>query len=122
VTQANAFPTTILRPPTHFAPDVFYIPEIHNPAHGTYFPEMNLHDTTKATIVADIATAQHEDVNRVIAFDVEAGTSWDASKEIASLVLDQVINEHGRVPAWCVDFLEEQLGVGFVRQCEREAA
>lgn len=123
MTQANAVPTTILRPPAHFAPAVFYIPEIHhNSRGGNYFPELNLHDTTKATIVANIASAEHEDVSRVIAFDVAAGTSWDASKEIASLVLDQVIAEYGKVPAWCVDFLEENLGVGFVRQCEREAA
>ena len=74
MTQADAVPTTILRPPAHFAPAIFYIPEIHNPTYGTYFPELRGSDTTKATIVADIASAEHEDVSRVIAFDVAAGT------------------------------------------------
>jgi hypothetical protein len=113
---------TTIRPAVQ-APAVIYIPEIHIPRIGTYFPELSGTATTKATVVADIAKAQHEDVSRVIAIDIAAGTSWDASKEIAGLVLDVVLSEHdGRVPAWCVDFLEEHLGVGYVRQCEQEAA
>ena len=119
--QANTTSTMIR--PAATAPTIFYIPEIHSGARGgNYFPEMNLHNATKATVVADIATAQIEDVSRVIAFDIAAGTSWDASKEIAHHVLDEILAKHGRVGAWCIDFLEEHLGVGFVRQCEREAA
>lgn len=103
-------------------PAVIYIPEIHNRRGQVFFPDLRKGDTAKATIVADIASAQHEDVRRVIAVDLAAGTSWDASKEIAGLVLDSVLAEDGRVPVWCLDFLEEHLGVNYVRTCERQAA
>lgn len=123
--MANLAHTTILcaaPPSAPPVPAVVYIPEIHKPKSSPYIPELRTGDTTKATIVADIASSQHEDVSRVIAFDLGAGTSWDASKEIAIAVLDVILVDHPRVPAWCVDFLEEHLGANYVRRCEREAA
>jgi hypothetical protein len=62
-------------------PSVIYIPEVYTRDGGPYFPELKSSDTTKATIVADIASAQHEDVARVIAFDLSAGKSpaWDVA-------------------------------------------
>ena len=106
--------------PPAVAPSVFYIPEVFTRDGGPYFPELNASDTTKATIVADIASAQHEDIVRVIAVDVANGKSWDASKEIAYEVLQTVISEHGEVPRWCLEFLHEHLGVGFVNSAEQE--
>lgn len=101
---------------------VQYLPEIHSAKYGTYFPELRTGDTSKATIVADIASAQHEDIRRVIAFDLDAGTSWDASKEIAQAVLDAVLGERYGVPDWCKEFLHEHLGWHHVMACEYEAA
>lgn len=99
---------------------VIYIPEIHSAKHGRYFPELGTGDTARDTIVADIASNQRDDIARVIAIDLANGKSWDASTEIADLVLDIVLAEHGGVPAWCEDFLEMHLGVTRVREAEYE--
>lgn len=100
---------------------IVYLPFIHNKS-GDYLPELRNGDTTKATIVADIASAQHDAVIRVIAFDISAGTSWDASAEIAHAVLDVVLTDQAHVPHWCRDFIEEHLGVNYVQACQRQAA
>lgn len=96
---------------------VFYLPEIGSKG-GSFFPELRTGDTTKATIVADIASAQHDDVRRVIEIDLAAGTSKDVSREIAQAVLDIILTDYSRVPTWCRDFLEEHLGVGWVQRAE----
>lgn len=100
-------------------PAVIYLPEVYSIG-GNYFPELRTGDTTKATLVADIASAQHDDVTRVIAIDPASGTSWDASKEIAQAVLDVILVDYSRVPAWCEDFLERHLGIFNVRTAEAE--
>jgi hypothetical protein len=120
--MAQAIQTATTIPSAPPAPSILYIPEIHNRRGEVYFPELRTYDTSKHQIVADIASAQHDDVRRVIAVDVASGSSWDASKEIAGLVLDVVLQDEGRVPRWCVDFLEEHLGCNYVYRCEREAA
>lgn len=107
---------------------IIYIPEVHS-GFGVdpldeyrtqnYFPELKMSDTTKATIVADIASAQHEDIRRVIAIDLANGKSWDASKEIAQEVLEILVSEDGHVENWARGFLEEHLGVAHVNQAER---
>jgi hypothetical protein len=115
--------TVSLIPPAVQPPSVIYIPEVHNGfERKRYFPELQSSDTTRATIVADIASAQHDRVVRVIAVDVDAGKCWDASKEIASEVLDTVLADYAEVPNWCADFLHEHLGVRHVIAAEREAA
>ena len=117
--QANESLTTFSS--AQRASTVIYLPEIHSRGQS-YFPELRTGDTSKATIVADIASAQHDNVRRVIAFDLDAGTSWDASREIAQAVLDVVLTDSDRVPVWCVDFLEDHLGIGYVARAERWAA
>lgn len=104
------------------AKSILYIPQLADHPGKTYIPELSHGDTTLHTIVADIASAQHDSVVRVIAIDLAAGTSWDASKEVAEHVLDIVLTEHGHAPKWCVDFLHEHLGVGYVNNAERQAA
>lgn len=99
---------------------VFYLPEIHSRS-GRAFLECEQRDARKWQVVADIASAQIENVERVIAFNLGQGRCWDASKEIAIGVLDQVINTEGRVPDWCRDFLEQELGWHHVADCEHEA-
>lgn len=112
---------TLIRPACA-TPDVIYIPIIRLD-HGPYVPEMRVgKDTAKNTIVADIASSQHDEVLRVLAINTEDGKSWDASIEIAGLVLDAVLKDHSRVPGWCSDFLETHLGCGYVARAEREAA
>lgn len=113
--------TALITIPARPTPAVIYLPEVHSKG-GNYFPELRTGDTSKHTIVADIASAQHDSVTRVIAIDIASGTSWDASKEIAQAVLDVILEDYSRVPAWCVDFLEEHLGVNYVRSVERTAA
>jgi hypothetical protein len=83
----------------------------------TYIPEIPFGRLGKAEVIADIASAEHEEV--VIGVDLSAGTSWDASKEIAQAVLELVLRDDDRTPAWCIDFLREQLGVNYVRAAER---
>ncbi len=119
--MSQAIPSVTTIPSAPQTPSVIYLPEIHSSG-GAYFPELRTGDTTKATLVADIASAQHEDVRRVLAVDLATGTGWDASQEIAQAVLDQVLNEFFQVPTWCADFLHQHLGVGFVARAEREAA
>ena len=107
------------------AKSLIYIPIVQDgPKHAgkTYIPELRNGDTTFATIVADIASAQHDNVVRVIAVDVALGTSRDATAEVARHVLDAVLEDDYHVPDWCRDFLEEHLGVNFVRAAERGAA
>lgn len=120
--QANSALITIPAPPAPSASSqaprtVFYLPEIGSKG-GSFFPELRTGDTTKATIVADIASAQHDDVRRVIEIDLAAGTSKDVSREIAQAVLDVILTDYSRVPMWCRDFLEEHLGVGWVQRAE----
>lgn len=120
--QANSALITIPAVPAPVASSqpartVFYLPEIGSKG-GSFFPELRTGDTTKATIVADIASAQHDDVRRVIEIDLAAGTSKDVSREIAQAVLDVILTDYSRVPAWCRDFLEEHLGVGWVQRAE----
>lgn len=102
-----------------------YLPMIQDGprnAGKTYIPELRNGDMTLHTIVADIASAQHDDVVKVIAIDLTSGTSRDASKEVAHLVLDAVLEEEHHVPDWCRDFLEEFLGANYVQSAERAAA
>ncbi len=114
--QALVAPTTIRSP---LDTGVIYIPVVHSGFDDKlYFPELKTGDTTRDTIVADIASAQHEDISRVIAIDVNAGKSWDASREIAQLVLEQHIREDGEVPRWGRDFLEKHLGIAHVNSAE----
>lgn len=116
MSQASIIATTI---PSRPLPAIEYHPVIHSTG-GAFYPDRRLSDLTKATIVADIASAQHDDVVRVVAFDVEAGTCWDASREIAQAVLDVILQDYSRVPAWCEDFLERHLGIHNVREAEHE--
>lgn len=101
------------------APAVMYLPEIFSKGE-TYFPELRSGDATRATIVADIASAQHDDIVRVIGIDLANNHTWDASTEIADLVLDIVLAEHNGIPVWCEDFLERHLGINRVREAEYE--
>jgi len=116
--QAVSAPTTI-RPAA--TPGIIYIPMVHSGFQGdkNYFPELKLSDTTKATIVADIASAQHEDIARIIAIDLANGKCWDASAEIAKEVLDIFMSEREGIPGWCRDFLEDKLGCEHVADAER---
>lgn len=102
-----------------------YIPQIQDGPRSegkTYIPELRHSDMSLHTIVADIASAQHDNVVRVLAIDLASGTSRDASKEVAHLVLDAVLEDEYHVPDWCRDFLEEYLGVNYVRSAEMAAA
>ena len=104
---------------------ILYIPQIQDGPRNvgkTYVPELHHSDMSLHTIVADIASAQHENVVRVLAIDVDTGRSWDATKEVAHLVLDVVLEDEHHVPDWCRDFLEEHLGVNYIRSAERGAA
>lgn len=134
-TQANSVTTTIYTSIPSVAvkaaatavaaKTILYIPQLQDGPRNTgktYIPELRSSDTTLHTIVADIAGDQHDNVVRVLAVDIETGSSWDASKQVAEHVLDIVLTEHGRVPEWCIDFVHEHLGVGYVNNAERQAA
>lgn len=120
---------SMIRGPT--AEPVRYFPEAYTFQGGsfsggkgslpsTFFPEMNTGDTTRATIVADIASAQHEDIKRIIAVDLANGKCWDASREIALDVLEIFRTERDEIPDWGRPFLEEHLGIANVNIAERE--
>jgi hypothetical protein len=99
----------------------FYIPVISH-RNGPYFPERNVADSSLWQITSDIASAQYEHVTKVIAVDVAAGRSWDASAEVAREVLAQCLDYEGEVPDWCEEFLETHLGVNTVQRALSEAA
>ena len=63
----------------------------------------------RAELVADILDAQHEDVVRVLAVDIQTGTSWDATREIADDVFNHLIQTGSNVQPWLVDFLEANI-------------
>lgn len=102
---------------------VQYLPEVYiEHRSSTMIPCLSPSDMTLHAVVDEITRAQHEDVKRVIAFDVESGRCWDASREVARHVLDAILADYTEVPPHCVDFLEEYLGCGVVAAAERQAA
>lgn len=104
---------------------VIYLPQIQDGPRSegkTYIPELRRSDMTLHAIVADIASDQHDNVVSVLAVDLASGTSRDASKEVAHLVLDVCLEDEYHIPDWCRDFLEEHLGVNYIRSAERGAA
>lgn len=82
-----------------------------------YFPERNTVDLTRAATVKEITSGEYEGVNRVLALDPDAGTSRDATKEIAQEILDAIDQPP---PAFLENFLQEVLGVGTVNRVLRE--
>jgi len=70
--------------------------------------------TGKTNTVWDIATGQVENVNadtRVIAYDLEDRTSWDATAEIAEEVAELCMTEYGRIPERLRDWIDEHVGL-----------
>jgi len=88
-------------------PEPLFIPFLDRKKN--YTPEMETSRMRRAELVADILDAQHEDVVRVIAVDVESGTSWDATREIADEVFNHLVRTGSNVPAWLIDFLEANI-------------
>ena len=100
--------------------DIYYLPIIHSTRFGRYFAYTSLRDASrKATIVKDIADGQIDSVDRVIAVDLTNGTCSDASKEIASLVVDALPSGES-IPQCVVDFLEDHLGCAIVAAIDHE--
>lgn len=101
--------------------ELTFLPVLRN-QHGDYFPELKRSDATKWQVILDIANAQHDRVQKVFAFDPVSGRCWDASKEVATGVLNEVLEERGEVPAWCIDFIEAHLGVATVNVAMQDLA
>jgi hypothetical protein len=116
--QANA--STITIPVAAPAAATVYLPIIHSRRYGEYLPELPLEASTRAAVIADIASGQHDGVSRVMAFDLPEGTAWDASEEIAEEVLDRVLDRCGEIPGWCIDFIEKHVGVNTAKRAERQ--
>lgn len=117
--QAKPASTTIPLAPSQA--ELRFLPNLQSKT-GLYSPELSHDRATLAHVVADIASAQHERVVSVTAFDVKSGRCWDASREIATEVLHHVLGDASEVPAWCRDFLEAHLGVRAVIAAERDLA
>ena len=77
----------------------------------SYCPELEPSRMRRAELVSDILDAQHEDVVRVIAVDVENGTSWDATREIADDVFNHLIRTGSNIQPWLVDFLDANIAM-----------
>lgn len=117
--QATQLASTIRPAAPVLAPAAFYLPEIHIPGHAAYIKDRELYAATKAGIAEDIVSGELQDLHRVVAFDLTAGTSWDASKEIAHAVIDGL--EFGEeIPRHVREFLEDQLGCAVVAALDRE--
>lgn len=82
-----------------------------------YFPERDTSDLTRAETVKDIRTGQYEDVNRVIAIDLDKGAARDATKEIAQEILDSLDELPLR---FLQEFLEHVLGCQAIASVIRE--
>jgi hypothetical protein len=120
VIQADSLSTTIA-PASAPSTGVLFLILIRDPR-GDYIPESRLGDLRFDAAVNDIASGQFENVMRVIACDEATGRTWDASKQVATAVLGQVLDRDGIVPVHCRWFLEEYLGVNAVQRMIREAA
>jgi hypothetical protein len=119
--QADSVSTTLAAVTVGpLSPAPWYLPIIHSAKAGAFFSDLSLDQAlSKAELVQDIADGQHENVDRVIGINVEAGASWDASREIAQAVLDTLpYNEP--IPAYVFDFLEDHLGCQVMARVERE--
>jgi hypothetical protein len=83
----------------------------------TYFPERDASDLTRAETIKDVRAGQYEDASRIIAVDLDKGTSRDATKEIAQDILDGI----DELPLlFLQEFLEHALGVRVVASVLRE--
>lgn len=115
--MAQTETTSVTTIPSAAPRGVIYVPVVRY--NGEWLiPEIALADTVRTTLVRDIATAQHENVSRVLAVDLVAGRGWDASREIAGDVLVELIRERDGVDGPARDFLEKHLGVRAVREAE----
>lgn len=119
--QTDTLTTTI--PSATAAPEspaVLYFPEIRwRPGSVPFFPERDTNDTAKAKLVDDMISGEFDGVVRVYAMNIGAGSSWDASKEIAHAICDALPSGEP-IPEHLMDFLENTLGCGQVAQIGRE--
>jgi hypothetical protein len=104
-TQINVIPSMI--PALSIQPEPLFIPFLDR--RKNYTPELETSRMRRAELVSDILDAQHEDVVRVLAVDVQTGTAWDATREIADDVFNELIRTGSNVQPWLVDFLEANI-------------
>ena len=90
-------------------PEPLFIPFLDRKKN--YTPEMETSRMRREELVADILDGQHSDVVRVLAVDVESGTSWDATREIADDVFNHIIRTGSNVQPWFLDFLEANINM-----------
>lgn len=72
-----------------------------------YISETSIEGLDRLKVVRDIRSGQHEDVDRVIMFDPEAGTSADVTTEIAYSVAEYLELDGGNYWRGLIDFLED---------------
>ena len=98
--------TTIPSAPTApLASEAFYFPELQwSRQDEPEFPPRARHLTARSCVVDDMISGDIEGVCRVLAMNPDAGTSWDASKEIAHLIMDCVLVDRGEpIPRHLID-------------------
>lgn len=104
----QAISTITMIPGLSLQPEPLFIPFLKF-GKITYCPELEPSRMRRAELVSDILDAQHEDVVRVLAVDIESGTSWDATREIADDVFNHLIHTGSNVPEWLEEFLEANI-------------
>jgi hypothetical protein len=95
-------------------PDVVYVPYLRDPLKkaASYVPELDSSRMRRGELVADILAGEHHHgVAYVHAYDIAAGTSWDATREIADDVFNAVIKAGEGPPEHLVGFLEDHIAM-----------
>lgn len=105
-TQAISIPSMI--PAQSPEPEVMYIPQ---KKYGkiSYFMEIEQGRTREAELVADIIDGEILDISRILAVDLENGSSWDATKDIMDAVFCSLIRSGSNIPAWLISSLEDHI-------------
>jgi hypothetical protein len=84
-------------------------------------PAFRIYGRSKIVLVIDVASGAYKNLARVLAFDTDREISWDASREIAEAVLAHLLRRDSHIPGFCLAFLENHLGINYVRYAAAEA-
>lgn len=90
-------------------------------AGGDYFPEQNVSETDRATVVNDIVQGQYDDLKHVLECNPVEGTCRDVTEDIAWEVSAKWADRGGPLEAYQQDFIEAHLGADAANSFPRAA-
>lgn len=90
-------------------------------ANGDYFPEQNVSETDRASVVKDIAEGQYGWLQRVLEVNPVEGICRDCTEDVALSVSEIWADRGEPLTEFQRDFIEEQLGLDAARYFPRAA-